>query len=366
MVAALLAVGLLAAGVQAASSGRPALAAATASGPRFGLVDGGLLSDTPAQLDAALSDANRIGVTWLRAQLSWAATEPSPGAYRWAAFDRLVQAAAAHHLSVLALVDFTPAWAAPAGCQLWMCAPADPGAFAAFAGTAAARYAPRGVHTWEVWNEPNSRGFWAPRADSAAYTSLLEATARSIRRADPGAFIVSGGLAPEPDANGNISPVKFLQAVCSSGALAAVDAVGVHPYSYPVPPDYPAAWNAWQQMADTSVSERSVMTACGAGGKQLWATEYGAPTGGPGAEATASNLDLAAHPDHVDENLQAAMATASVRDTRADPWLGALFWYSGQDAGTASTTNENFFGLRRYDGSAKPAWAALQAAMTAP
>jgi hypothetical protein len=351
---------------------RAAAAAATttpvvAAGPaRFGLVDNGLLTDTDAQLEAALANANTLGVTWIRAQLSWNATEPTRGVYNWQPFDRLVAAANAHHLSVLTLVDFTPPWARPAGCALWSCAPSDPDAFAAFAKTAAARYAPANVHTWEIWNEPNLKGFWSPTPSASAYGTLLKATAGAIRSVDPNAFIISGGLAPAADANGNISPVTFLSGVCSAGGLAAVDAVGDHPYSYPVLPTYPAAWNAWQQMNATPLSLRSVMTGCGAGAKGIWATEYGAPTNGPGALATATNLNLVNHPDHVDEAFQATMVTTAVSAAKAADWLDAVFVYDARDIGTSTTTNENFFGLRRYDGTPKPAWTALQAALATP
>lgn len=70
-------------------------------------------------------------------------------------------------------------------------------------------------------------------------------------------------------------------------------------------------------------------------------------------------------PDHVDENLQAQMATQSVQAAAATAYVGALFWYSDQDLGTSTTTSENFFGLRRFDGSRKPAWNAFQAAVAA-
>jgi hypothetical protein len=346
-----------------ATAASPAGTSPPTGGPRFGIVDSGMLTDTPARLVAALADAASLGVTDLREQLSWNATEPSPGVYRWAAFDRVVRAAAAHHLRMLVLVDFTPSWARPADCGSWTCAPADPGRFASFAGVAAARYAPYGVHDWEIWNEPNAAAFWQPRPDAASYTRLLTATAHAIRSADPHAFVVSGGLAPEPDARGDVDGPRFLSGVCRAGGLAAVDAVGVHPYSYPVPPGYRAQWSGWSQMASTSVSERSVMTGCGAGAKPLWATEYGAPTNGPGAAASPQDYNLAAHPDHVTEALQAELATDSVDAAAGSPWLGALFWYSRQDLGLAPTTVQNFFGMRRYDGSAKPALAALRSAI---
>jgi hypothetical protein len=106
-----------------------------------------------------------------------------------------------------------------------------------------------------------------------------------------------------------------------------------------------------------------VLASCGASDKKIWLTEYGAPTNGPGAGATVTNYNLNASPDHVDEALQAQMATDSVALATASPVVGALFWYSYQDLGTDPSTTENFYGLRRFDGSPKPAYSAFQTAI---
>jgi polysaccharide biosynthesis protein PslG len=338
--------------------------ATTGAAPlRFGVVDGNLLAETSAQIDTELTTAASTGINFIREQLSWNAAEPQAGVYNWTAFDRVVHGVAAHHMQLLVLVDFTPSWARPAGCSTWTCAPAQPSQFAAFVAAASVRYQGYGVHDWEIWNEPNADYFWQPAPSAASYSAVLSASAASLRAVDPQAVVVSGGLAPEPDARGNIDPIAYLKSMCTDGALAVADAVGIHPYSFPVSPTYLAPWNAWSLMNQTTVSERSIMNGCGAGSKQIWATEFGAPTNGPGVTATSTNLDLAASPTHVDESFQALMATQAVQYADSQSWFGALFWYSYQDLGTATTTDQNFFGLVRYDGTHKPAFAALQAAI---
>ena len=107
--------------------------------------------------------------------------------------------------------------------------PADPAAFARFAAQAARRYAPLGVHHWEIWNEPNLAAFWMPRADPAAYARLLVDAAAAIRAADPRAVVILGGLAPGADDGGNRSPLGFLRDVYAAGAKCAFDAVGFIP-----------------------------------------------------------------------------------------------------------------------------------------
>lgn len=325
-----------------------------------------LPNESDAELAATLDDAVAVGVSWVRVDLGWDRIQPvSAAAYDWSSFDRTVFAARARGLSVLPILTYTPPWARPTGCTTPKCAPADPARFATFAGVAATRYAPLGVHTWEVWNEPNVVQFWEPAPSAAQYVALLSLTARAVRQADPVATIISGGLAPAATGGGSISQIEFLTAFCQLGGAALVEAVGYHPYSYPVLPGHRAPWNAWTQLGATSPSFQSVLASHGAPGKPIWITEYGAPTGGPGAVGTTNDLNLANHPDHVDEELQAQMATYSVMLAQRAGTIGALFWYSYRDLGTDPSTVENFFGLRRRDGTAKPAWSALRQAVLA-
>jgi polysaccharide biosynthesis protein PslG len=321
---------------------------------------------SPSVLSQTLDDAVAEGVTTIRLDLSWDVIQPkSPSVYNWADFDRVVQAAQSRHLTLLPILAYTPAWARQPGCTTQKCAPADPNAFATFAAAAATRYAPQGIHTWEIWNEPNIVTFWQPAPNVTQYVNLLGATSKAIKAVDPQSFIVSGGLAPSATSGGNIAPLDFLSQLANQGGISMVDAIGDHAYSYPVPPGYNVNWNPWRQMASTSPSIESILAAHGAANKKIWITEYGAPTNGPGALATTTNYNLKANPDHVNEALQAQMANDSVRLARSLSYVGALYWYSYKDLGTAKSDRENFFGLRRFDGSAKPAWQSLQSAISA-
>lgn len=321
---------------------------------------------TDAQLAAALDDDVALGVGWIRFDIGWEAVQPdSPTTYDWSAFDRITTAANQRGLSMLPILNFTPAWARSPGCTWDHCAPANPAQFATFAAAAAARYAPLGIHAWEVWNEPNTGGAWAPSPSVSQYVSVLQATVPAIKAVDRSATVISGGLAPSATDATDISQLDWIAAFAQAGGLALVDAVGYHPYSFPVPPGTYETWSAWSQMASTPTSLQSVMGAAGYPNMKLWGTEYGAPTNGPGIAASPTNYQLNNSPDHVTEDLQAIMATQSVQLAKSSSLLGALFWYTGRDAGTNTASTENFFGLRRYDGSQKPAWAALQAAVAA-
>lgn len=318
------------------------------AGLNFGIASGGLAAYSPGQLDAALSGMRALGVRWVRFDVDWSNVQAGgPGSYNWSDYDRVVQGAAAHGLKMLAILDYTPGWARRSDCSgSKMCVPADPGAYANFATAAVQHYRALGVHTWEIWNEENTANFFRPAADPGAYAGLLKAAYGAIKAADPGAVVISGGLAPAGSGGGNLSPPDYAAGVYNAGARGYFDAFGDHPYTYPATAGA-NPYGAWGQMA----AIHQLMAAHGDGGKKIWITEYGAPTGGP-------------DPAHfVSEAGQAQEVTAAVAAAKSYPWVGAFFWYTYLDPGATPDTNENYFGLVRADGARKPAFAAYQQAI---
>ena len=85
------------------------------------------------------------------------------------------------------------------------------------------RYGQEEVRTWffEVWNEPNLAGFWE-KADQAAYFSLYDLSARTIKAIDPQLRV--GG----PSTAGAAWVPEFLAHTQKSGA--AVDFITTHTY----------------------------------------------------------------------------------------------------------------------------------------
>jgi hypothetical protein len=355
-----------------ASPSTPALPSApvpsASGGLRLGIsYGGGLPRLSPTAVAGALDDALALGVGWVRLDFGWDAIQPvSPETFDWSTFDAIAAAVNQRHMGLLPVLQYTPVWARAAACPTTdHCRPASPDRFAAFAAAAVRRYAPLGVHAWEIWNEPNTSGAWQPAPDPTAYAALVKAASLAIKGADASAMVISGGLAPSATAAGGISQLDFLTGFAQAGGLSAVDAVGYHPYSYPVPPRYYADWSGWSQISATPRSMKATLKSFGFPDMKIWATEYGAPTNGPGAAATVGNYLIGENPDHVDEALQAQMATQSVQLAKSSPVISALFWYTQTDAGDSTSDRENFFGLRRADGSAKPAYAALAKAIAA-
>jgi arabinogalactan endo-1,4-beta-galactosidase len=321
-----------------------------------------------AAMAKGLGDAVAVGAKWVRVDLSWNNIQPeSQYTYQWERFDRVAKAAKAKGLKVLAVVAYTPKWARVAGCTSGQnCAPADPDTFATFAKLAAQRYSAMGVHTWEVWNEENI-SFWRPKPDPAGYTDLLRATSKALRAGDSKAFVVMGGFAITKTVKGKrMSPLDFLTAVAKLGGTKYVDAIGYHPYNYPtLPSATPGTGTPFETISTVQENLVAVLAKYGTPDVPIWITETGAPTSGPGAvsDGTLTTPDVS----HVTEARQAEIATDTVTTSVANPHVGAMFWYTDQDLAVAKDKKGRsmYYGLRRYDGSKKPAYEALKKALTA-
>jgi len=341
---------LVVAAIAAAMLALPAAASAANSMGQdiYGISAGGALQNEDATTLARDLDAMQaVGARWVRVDINWAQIQSGgPSSYSWGPIDSVVQGATARGIKVLGVIVYTPSWARPSGSSASY--GPDPAKYAAFADTAVRHYAAMGVHSYEVWNEPNIGSFWTS-PNPAAYTRLLKAVYPAIKSADSSATVLSGGTAPAPTDGSSYSPVDFLRGIYANGGAGYFDAVSHHPYCFPASPGDTQGWSAWYQTYGTSPSVRSVMVANGDGAKKIWGTEYGAPTDGPSGA-------------HVSEGAQADMITNAYATWASYDWAGPLFVYEGRDLGTSTSTRENFFGLLRHDFTQKPAYAAYQAA----
>lgn len=356
-----------------ASGGSPTPSASDAGGVRdvrMGVSYGDTLTwKSDADMARGLDDAVAVGAKWVRMDLSWNNIQPdSPYTYSWHRFDRVAEAAKARGLKMLPVIAYTPKWARVADCTAGQnCAPADPEIFAAFAKMAAERYSAMGIHTWEVWNEENI-GFWRPAPDPKAYTELLRATSQALRAADPKAYVVMGGLAVSRTsaAARRMSQTDFLAAVCKLGGNKYVDAVGYHPFNFPaLPSATPGTGTTFERISSFRENLVGILDKYGTPELPIWLTETGAPTSGPGA-ASDGKVNP---PDttHVTEARQAEIATDTVPAVLANPHVGAMFWYTDQDQAVAADKKKRslYYGMRRYDGTKKPSFEALKAAIAA-
>jgi hypothetical protein len=162
--------------------------------------------------------------------------------------------------------------------------PEDAADLGDFCHTLAERYRGR-VPASQVWNEPNLArewGGWHP--DPAAYVDLLRACYVGVKTADPGALVVSAGLAPTgtglPEA---IPDMDYLIQMYEAGAAPYFDALGVNAPGYKAPPEVSpaeaaatAAYGGQRFFCFRHVEDmRQIMVEHGDGDKQVMVLEMG-------------------------------------------------------------------------------------------
>ncbi|WP_196053661.1 family 1 glycosylhydrolase, partial [Paracoccus lichenicola] len=192
-------------------------------------------------MEKELQDYVEMGVDWIRIDIHWDLVQPTAnGGFNWTLVDRVFNAIAAKGIKITAILNNTPDWVNDS-----MSTTADQQAYGRFAAAAAARYDAIVDH-WEIFNEQNKAGI-TPQA----YTEMLKQAYTAIKAVDADDVVITGGTAPVPSTgNGMWGAVDYLQQMYAAGAKGYFDAVGYHPYTFPLMPSNNAAWNGWQIMED--------------------------------------------------------------------------------------------------------------------
>lgn len=277
----------------------------------------------------------------VRIGIPWAGVEAIKGRFDWARADRVVSAAAAAGISVIACITSTPWWAMALGSMPPHGRPASPEAYGKFTAKVAERYRGK-IAAYEVWNEPNGFTGYNPFPDPAGYTALLKSAYPRIKAADPAAMVLGGVLGSGKTWGAwTIDPVTFLKKMYAHGAQPFFDAVSYHPYSYSMKfsdgmlqPDSPV---------EQLVRMRRVMLDNGDGSRKIWISEYGAPT------------------NRVSEARQADFITDMISTWQELPYAGPLLLYTTRDLNSSGRNDDDRFGVYRSDWVPKPAQQVIQA-----
>ncbi len=304
------------------------------------------------------------GMRWIREEIDWNTVEPARGTWDWSTPDALYTAAAANGMTVLPLLMLTPGWASTDGSPTQI--PSDPSGYAAFVGQVVARYGPHGsfwaAHpalaptpsTWfELWNEPYYGWFSDNAPDAARYARLVKAAGAAGHAADSGAKMLIESIAQWNDGTKWTSWTGSMYAAVPD-LNSYFDGVAVHPYGQSFTD--PTATNGFYQDMN---NVRADLVSHGAADKPFWLTEIGYATCTGGTSA-----------DCYSESAQAQKYTqlADLLRTTYASYVKGVFVYDFQDlaAPAADPTNrESHFGLLRQDGSQKPAYAVVKAAVSA-
>ena len=283
--------------------------------------------------------ARGVGVRWSREQISWETLEPTPGTFLWEPYDRTFDAAQRAGTRVLGLLGYCATWARRDE-KAYTSPPRDVDAYAAFVFRVVERYKDR-IHDWEIWNEPDSPGFWPPKPDAAEFTALLKAAYHAAKRADPACRVLNGGLLVGVNHRDNWT---FLEEMYAHGAGEAFDALAWHAYCDPKSPDEGGYVRSIAKL-------KAIMAKHGDAAKPVWFTEEGWAT----APGKARSVSESAQADDIVRAHVLALADAPVAH---------FFWFILRDGGNWESDFDQSYGLLHADGTPKPAFCSY-AAMTA-
>lgn len=290
-------------------------------------------------------------------------TGPEANNCDWAAIDENISYAAQAGARGLPFLFGSPSWlrAASKASSAHPYVPpiyraADRSAWQDFVSAAVDRYGPGGkfwetfsgtphpVHSWQVWNEPTSPAYFAPRPNVARYVQLLKISHRAIKSADHGAEVVLAGVfgTPLPAGGGIDMPKYFKRLYAIAGVERYFDVAAVHPYS-------PGIGGVRLQIE----TARDLMRQNGDAHTKLWITEIGWASDGPKHHTLTSTRKGQAR--------LLRKAFSMMRANRARWHLAGVNWFSWRDApkDLSSCSACPYTGLLELDGAEKPAFGAF-------
>ena len=314
-----------------------------------------------------------LGAQWVRLGVDWAALEPTRGEYsptELARLDALVDDFHAAGVKLLLTTYSMPSWATdrywwshppfgyPEGPQAFYPIRSDAlRDYGALAESLARRYKGR-VQALECWNEPNmwfclypQRTADDPYFAARVYLRMLKAFRAGVVRAGTGVRVVAGATAPVGlNDRYRTSPQRFARFLRRAGAGRYFDVYSHHPYtpggSLYTAPDQPPNDST---RTVTLFNLRTLLRLFPK--KPFYLTEYG--------YNTQPNLMFGFS---VSESVQARYLRTAYRFAARDRQVKLLVWYLVRDwrPATGPADAGVYTGLRRPDGTRKPAWYAFR------
>ncbi len=312
---------------------------------------------TSATVERDLGRLKAIGVEYVRVDVGWSSLESKGrgqiSSWYLERIDHLVAEANQRGLELLLTFTETPCWASSAPDSLrqncegswWERSvqrypPRDAAEYARALAFLVGRYGDR-VAAWEVWNEPNHPDYLKGGNQVAEYAAILRAAYPAAKAAHASAVIVGGSLAG--------SDFEFTEALFARGIRDHFDAWSIHPYSEdrsPLDPWLDAYVKNSFIRGIPAVRQTLVEHGDAA---PMWLTEFGWST------CTVRNQPEA-YKNCVSETRQAEWLKQAYRQMGEWPYVRVGVWYNAQDKSEDLSHKSDNFGLRRYDGSRKPAY----------
>jgi hypothetical protein len=291
-----------------------------------------------------LETVQQTGAKLLRFGIGWDAIQEGPDQYDWQFWDRLVALAPDYGVTLIPYVAYTPRWLARDRREFWRQPPQDLQRFGEFMEVIAKRYRGK-IRSWELWNEPDNRDFWLGSA--AEYARMAIHGARGVRRADPGAVIVLGGLAREPE-------LFFQELIARHHLEQFLDVVNMHGYL-----------ETWDNSRAESYPRRirEIADLRGPKAPDLWLAEFGYSNYRRSADQVSNEVDVIYDYEHTPEYQAAALFKHHVL-ALATGRLSLTAWYRINDLAPTGAVigddNNRHLGILGRDRTPKPAFHALR------
>ncbi len=289
----------------------------------------------------------RTNVDLLRISFGWDAIEAEKDSYDWLFWDDYVKMAADEYgITLIPYVCYTPLWNSR-GDTLWFWndQPLDFNEFGEFMFDLVTRYKDY-IKTWELWNEPDLDIYW-DTGDVGAFAEFIKIGADAVRRADPEAKVVLGGMAYH---------TYFLEELFKVHGLSPyIDIVNIHNY-----------FETWSEKPVEDIGQNindmyAVIEKYG-NNQALWMAEVGYSTFRQGtyvSEVYHAYYDYEHTPEY-----QAVDLFKRLMLSVAEEKLSAIAWYEIKDLQPADEVigdnyNNRHLGIAYADFSPKPAESAL-------
>ncbi|MEF2247330.1 sugar-binding protein [Paenibacillus sp. IITD108] len=266
-------------------------------------------------VDTYLTQIAQTGIQWIRDDARWTVAETVKGQISIPpAWDMFVDTALSKGISPLFIVDYGNPFYDDGKAPY-----TDEGiaAYARYAGELAEHFLGRVDH-FEIWNEWNIGGGNPDRLSPEAYAKVLKAAYAAIKAVNPDAVVI-GGATSGADAG-------WISRVLSAGGYDDMDAVSIHPYTYPINPDDGGFVASLQSI-------KNLFLAYGPA-KPIWVTEIGWPT----SESLTRG---------VSELMSGANVVKTYTLALSSGLADKVFWYDFKNDPKPPTSLEGHFGLVR-------------------
>ncbi len=340
------------------------------NGDGYGFNVWGLSTDA-AFRDKVYATVQGAGFGWVRQQVQWAAMEPQKGSYgndTTAQLDQFVNGANGKGLKILLSVVKSPEWVGAKGGL-----PTKTQDFTDFMSFLTQRYKGK-VQAYEIWNEQNYAVETGGKVNVAAYPPVLKAGFQAVKKTDPKAVVVFGGMTPTGvnDPSIALNEVDYLRQIYAynGGEIKQYyDVLGAHPGSNCNDPDH--SYPANPQGCDVSgtgkadfstdnsfyfqriVELHKVMQDAGEGNTKMWLTEFG--------WTTSNEAKGYEYGKFVSEAQQAQYLTRAFELGKSYPWMGVMFVWNLNFSTITPPSDEKYpWAVLKSDWSPRPAYTALK------